>query len=215
MPEAFVLRVEQIEVRHNFPYDKVYFFRRRDEKLFPSIFQNALVLPLSKKFTAMIATTTQSHRMVKREYPIKRDGKLAPSDGLDEVLENPNGFLAVIPILFLHHKLVSAIPGYLNGPTAYVGRKAGSVLEYPLPNAIQMRLKRSLSARAYFIRAGEIIKPICGACEKGLDMLQGKCHFGSPQCYYLLGHDAPTDYARNMQQYDKVSAELYEAEVEL
>jgi len=222
---AVVLRVSRNLAGVEFPWDRVYFFRRAEEQLLPQFFPCALITPLSKRFVKRIKKvqakpiappTVHPYRRKDEKKLKKRVERRSP---LDVVLGDPNKYIALVPILHLqhHHGRGKVGPVYLTArpklpPLGKKDPKAAQAVQAKAQEEIDLGLKTlmrdSVNAQTYFIVEGEKIKPVCVACPNNLEALNGRCHFGQAECYELLARAQISDFRRGLKAYQKIAREL-------
>jgi hypothetical protein len=215
---AYILRVIRTQAGIDVPFDKIYFFQKKDEKLLPNIFRNAMVFPLTKRFVEQIQKVLRSHREKLTTFPYLRGRedslrRRVKGDMGRELQRHKNDYLALVPVLFTRH-----------GHKAFDKKKKGRKKEASFPAYLIARpgsedtakkLKRALSARAYFIIDGACIRPICLMCPLHQNFLQGQCSLGEKDCYRFLARATPSDLVRGVRLYKKLTADIQEPVLDL
>ena len=70
---GFILRVERSDAGMEIPFDKLYFFKKEDEPLFPRVFKNAMVLPINMQLAKQIDSVVQGDKKVQfKAFPFTR-----------------------------------------------------------------------------------------------------------------------------------------------
>jgi hypothetical protein len=243
---AIVLRVDRTLAGTEFPWDRVYFFRRDEEELLGLYFPCFLVTPLTKRLMKRVkkvvgitgdarrtlATTSHAYR---RKGQKKLENRVARRSPLDAVIDDPASYVALVPILHLqHHRGQGKVgPMYLTAQPRIKSirqseedkkeaqkkqrlTKAGK--PYKKPNnykspeerareadtRLKQLMRDAICAKTYFIVDGERIEPVCVACPKNLEALNGRCQFGHEQCYDNLTRSQVSDFRRGLREYRKI-----------
>jgi len=203
---AFIIRVDRKIAGRKIPFDKIYLFRKQDQQRLPSIFNSAMVFPLTKRFVAQIKNVLKDYKEGYKMFPHLRgcEDSLQRRIEHDNFVENWNDFVALVPVLFTRegnatvekkkkgHKKEATFPAYL------VACGASAVL------------RRALSARAYFISEGKIVRPICLMCPQHQRFLQGQCHLGEKDCYRYMARAKPADMVRGVRLYRELTSNIQE-----
>lgn len=228
--EAVILRVDRNRAGAIFPFDKVYFFEKSAEDTLPRIFTHAFVISPTTQFVNMVrdvvwnsvghmvCQTGKAHALSRRdEHKLKE--RMDNRHPIYEVIANPQGYLAVIPMLFLRGRAnrektekPAIYPIYIHAP--------GKVRFIPMPGNVELNKERNMknmmstaAQHAYFLSEGEAFRPICVLCPRSLYMLSGQCQFGDIVCYSSLAQIKPGDYQKNMRKYREWVGALEEPEI--
>jgi protein-arginine kinase activator protein McsA len=141
----------------------------------------------------------------------------------------------VVPILFYTAKREGepeplSYPAYLVAGSPKPGvlrkvfeRRTKQNIRSPAAKELAVRnmkdlVRNAVHNNAAFYYHGEKIEPVCGACTRSLFMLAGECRFGEARCYKALSSIAPSDFIKNMRDYQtyvREAAELEDSHVEL
>jgi len=247
---AVVLRVDRTLAGTEFPWDRVYFFRRDEEEFLAKYFPCSLVTPLTKRFLKRLkkvvggtaearknkGATSHAFRRKGQKKLEKRAERRSP---IEAVLEDPQLYVVLVPILHLqHHRGRGNVgPMYLTARPRIKSlsqhksdtdetqkkqrlTKAGKPYKKP-PNYkspeeraaqadanLKALTRDSICAKTYFIVEGERIEPVCVACPKNLEALNGRCQFGQEACYDNLARAQISDFRRGLREYRKIVQQL-------
>lgn len=212
--KAVILRVDRIVAGREIPFDKMYFFERSITPLLPHIFPFSLVLTLTEQFAAQLAEyyTKSSERFAKpRHFPMHRrdEGSISEEALCSEftsVLRAPASYWMVVPVLHLTHKLGTSVPTYLNAVQPRVARKMEKepLRSYEKNEELRRKVTSLLdSIESYMLIAGKKYQPICLACANHLEMLNGRCFFGSAVCYNQLVQLCPSNFVHAWKAYEE------------
>lgn len=217
---GFVLRVERNSAGMRIPFDKMYFFKKEDEILFPRVFKDAMVFPVNTQLAKQIdETVRQSKELPLRAFPHARsqEQKLLETATQDhpfgKIVSKRKEYLALVPVLFTRYgsKL-------LKESKRRKGRRKHSVfpaylIARPNREATIDMLRRALSVRAYFILGGRVVKPICLMCPRHQYWLQGACHIGEDNCYTHLAQAKRSDLVLGVERYEQYAKMIDEPEM--
>ena len=216
---GFILRVERSDAGMTIPFDKMYFFKKEDESLFPRVFKNAMILPINMQLAKQIEAVMEKNSKPQfKAFPFNRAGERSLLNAtvryhpLKEIMDTRKEYLALVPVLFTKYgtKLLKG--------TRRKGRRKHSVFPAYLiarpnrPDTVSM-LRRALSARSYFILDGKAVKPICLMCPRHQYWLQGECNMGETDCYTHLAQAKQSDLVLGVERYKQYAAMIDEPEV--
>ena len=216
---AFIVRVVRTKAGVEIPFDKIYLFRKQDQHLLPNIFRDAMVFPLTKKFVLQIEKVLETHHDNYVAFPYMRgreDGlrRRTKKDDLKKNLQkNRKEFVALVPVLFTKS-------GYSKIEKKKKGRKKVAtfpayLIASPGSEEATKKLKRAMSARAYFILDGKEIRPICLVCPLHQNFLQGQCSIGEEDCYRFLARAKPADMMQGVRLYNQLTTKIQEPVLDL
>lgn len=219
MKRALILRVERGEAGKTLPFDKLYFFRKSDEHTAARVFPYSLVLTLTTGFADRIKRVVSGADEV-RGYPLhRRDEKvlgeqLKTEEVFNEVFKDRAKFVAVIPTLYMHTQTIDetgktvsgSAPKYLCATparhTSRSGRRGARSFDRNATTAHHRDLMDKLqSVQSYILVDGQKYRPICVACPNHMEVLQGRCYFGSDACYTHLSFTTPTIFSAGLAAY--------------
>lgn len=153
------------------PFDRVYLARHADRKTVRSLFQYALVMPLSEKIKQYLEETTPNKELV---FGINdRVGALAKDKTLNWAKTLDGDWVVVVPILTKFAR--EHMPQYLMNERWYTGRRRRNNNKQSV-----------LPSLAYLQTPEKVIRPVCVACPRFLEHQAGKCQVGQPVCYTSL-----------------------------
>lgn len=178
------------------PYDKIYFFRRKDRNLIHTMFDYALVLPVTEELINTLKEVTP--RVMSRKGFVRDDennNKLTELDGRQDPPEkiaawwDTNFFkkyavinrLAVVPILTSQRKK-KRLPRYLGSKRWY---KTGTRKKNPYSEENQLIHELAYLATPLPAPHNKI-QPICAICPRQLLRISGECSPGMDICYKSL-----------------------------
>jgi hypothetical protein len=230
-----MLFVHRTFVGDVFPFDKVYFFHKDDEKDIPRIFPDAFVLPINKRFAeAVESILTESKNRTKEsdaspEYKLQfaargfnrlSDREQAVKDKATEkaivrILETRKNYVALVPVLFTKQRPRIKEKEKRKGVEKMVYPQYLTALKRRKSDDSSGLMKKMLGARAYFVYQGEVFRPICLMCPRSIDSVVGECTFGSKDCYFNLGHIGESDFTRGVKAYRKLATKIDEPELGL
>jgi len=199
-----VIKVKRTRVGTTVAFDKLYFFKKEEEHLIPSIFQYALVFPVTTNLLDDIASIEPyqfSHYKTHRDdATLNTKISLSRNSSVDWWKANIfdkfdfTNRLVVIPVLTstLKDKLH---PKYLSSPRWYTRRSSGRRRRY-LP-ITQNPKGTPISEFAYISTPlpapNDKISPICSICPRQLLQLQGECSPGQTVCLQTLNFSTITE----------------------
>jgi hypothetical protein len=216
---GLILRVERREAGMEIPFDKMYFFKKEDEPLFPRVFKNAMVLPINTELAKQITKVVSADKRLSfKAYPFTRSGEqtllntMSRQRPLEDIIDKRKEYRALVPVLFTKYgtKLLKG--------KRRKGRRKHSVfpaylIARPDREATVGMLRRALSVRAYFILDGKAVKPICLMCPRHQYWLQGDCHMGEKICYTHLAQAKQGDLVLGVKRYEEYAAMIDEPEL--
>lgn len=223
-PNIVVLKVHRNAAGQTIPFDKIYFFRRQDKELIPTIFTYALVLPIDEQLLSALYKLKPkefSHLKYKRDDETKQQPVLMPDrQQLDGRKHSPEQIqqwwtqsfieeydldnrVAVVPILAAKARK-KLIPRYLSTKkwfdkqmrsTSRFSRYGSSSVKPKSEN-----LKPAISELGYLSTPkpapNDKIRPICSICPRMMQHLQGQCIPGQIVCYKSLNLNMLDEYEK-------------------
>ena len=216
---AFIVRVVRTKAGIDVPFDKIYLFKKQDKDLLPKVFPNAMVFPLTKRFVTQIESVMGDYHGKFEAFPYLRGReeslrrRAEKEDPRKHLQKNMGDYLALVPVLFTKD-------GYKRFDKKKKGRKKEAtfpayLIARPGVENATKKLKRAMSARAYFIISGKEIRPICLVCPLHQNYLQGQCSIGEEDCYRFLARAKPGDLVQGVRLYDKLTAGIEEPVLEM
>lgn len=232
--QAVILRLHRNVAGMLFPWDCIYFFKRADEALLPQIFPCSLVIDTSSSFIRKLKhafTSPYGDRGLDNAFPMHRweeeeaAARVRRKPPMDDVFMDPRRYVALIPTLHLrgrYGKKGQSGPVYLAARlrTRAMKRHKGKFLS-PTPDErlanLQHMMSNLVTAKSYFLHRGEKIQPVCLCCRNSLEFLDGRCTFGTPECYKNLLQANASDFAAGLHLYKTLyhapDSELYDTEI--
>jgi hypothetical protein len=231
---ALVLRVRRDLAGKTLPFDKLYFFHTGMGPIIARVFPYSLVLTLTADFTKMIQEVVKGCT-AHEAFPLRRKDEKAVKaafsvDAFKDVIENRAKYWAVVPTLYLTHTMTDvegnedppeSKPAYICAkPERHYARDKQrhnrKTVSPELTQAHQReRMDKLQSVKSYLLVAGEVYRPICVACPNHMEVLNGRCFFGSQTCYEQLSVTTPSAFVAGMKAYKQfVGGQTPELELE-
>lgn len=230
-----MLFVHRTFVGELFPFDKMYFFHKDDEKDIPRIFSDAFVMPISQQLSDAVQDILRESKKRTRESDVspeyvlqykargfnrlsdnEQDAKNASAEkAITRILETRKNYVALVPVLFTKQR---------PRPKEKDKRKTDQKMIYPqYLTAVKRRksddspglMRKMMGTRAYFVYQSEVFRPLCLLCPLSIDSVVGDCKFGSKDCYFNLGHIGESDFTRGVKAYRKLAKQIDEPELGL
>jgi len=158
--------------------------------------------------------------------PLVRNRKGAFKD----VFENRAKYWAVVPTLYLSHTTkdiegaeisTESKPAYICAkPERHYARDKSRRNRRTVSPALtevhqRERMDKLQSVKSYLLVAGEVYRPVCVACPNHMEVLNGRCFFGSQACYEHLSVTTPTAFVSGMKAYKEfIDGQTPELELE-
>lgn len=203
--QIVTLKVRRDKAGRTVPFDKLYFFRRKDRGLIPKFFDFALVLPidedLKQQIIQLIPKEVSHHKFVRDDdslhHPTMLDGRSNSQEEVQQWWEE-NFFkkfhmdkrVAVVPIL-VSKRRKKAFPRYITSTRWFnmqrvkenFSDKKGSL---PVANNLQQGVHELAYLSTPLPAPHDKIQPICNICPRQMLQLNGECVPGMPVCYKTL-----------------------------
>jgi len=203
---AYIVRIRKGIAGRVVPFDKVYLFRKEDEKVISRVFKDAMVIPLTKRFAESLKEALSEkvdHTKPFVFYRKNEDAVRMLGSTVEKKLDKYQNYLGVIPVLFTKRGRFNPKPR--KSPVTKNKQSFPSYLvATPESSFTQEKMKKILSARAYFLWDGNKIRPICLMCPKHHQFIQGACVPGAVECYDNLAKATPGDLVRGVRRYNEL-----------
>ena len=231
---ALILRVRRDLAGKTLPFDKLYFFHTSIGPTIARVFPYSLVLTLTADFTKMIQEVVKgctAHEAFSLRRKDEKTVKAAFSaDAFKDVFENRAKYWAVVPTLYLPHTTkdiegaeisTESKPAYICAkPERHYARDKSRRNRRTVSPALtevhqRERMDKLQSVKSYLLVAGEVYRPVCVACPNHMEVLNGRCFFGSQACYEHLSVTTPTAFVSGMKAYKEfIDGQTPELELE-
>jgi len=205
---TLVLKIQRNLAGKEFPFDRVYLFQQADEALIPRILPYSMVLSLTAALRTMLTKVTKDYKKGLVASAMTRSGTeelqrtLESSSLGDEMqipLKHPGKWLVVVPMLWRMRSAKTVWPQYLAAKARY--RKG----KHSLVKNRTPLLAKVVSSKSYLLVDGQAYRPICLACARALESMQGTCQPGSETCYVGLEQVGVARFARSLRNFISAS----------
>lgn len=188
MNNVIVIRIQRSAVGITIPFDKLYFFRREDRDLIPSIFKYALVLPVDPTLMTALYTLRPNHVSHLKKQRDDKTQRVATGISGRQV---SNAAVTT----WWDNNIVKKYD--LTERVAVVPILTSKVRKKRKPRYLSARLKTGsgekrlpISELAYLATPeappDDKIQPLCTICPRMLLHMQGDCSPGQLACYKAL-----------------------------
>ena len=211
MSNVVVIKVKRSRVGAAIPFDKLYLFRKDDEALIPSIFQYAIVFPVTESLIDTLKELEPvkfSHIKHRRDddalgQPVKLTGtKMQQNWWQQEIVDKYDLINRIIVIPVLTSNIKDRIsPKYLASPYWNLRRTNGRRRRYvPVVHNKGPAISEFAYLSTPLPEPHDRISPICSICPRQLLQLQGECQPGERVCMETLNFNAVTE-VRSVDEY--------------